>query len=356
MNDGSIIQSADGNITLRAPGNVLLSVVNADSDSGGTAGDVIVTADYNGVGGSLSDNTGAITDNTAAIPETSNIIGASAVLVAATGIGASDIETAVTTLSADATTGDVDIHNTHASDVTVTSLTTGSGDIMFVQDGGGNLELTTATTPDGTIWIQVDDNGNLVLVNTVGLIDAGGTYDPNNDDRSTINFLDVPILGRDPGVAFDLAVYLASTRGNVTVGSPVIIADNGALVIDAYDTVAFGGTFETGSDFDWLEACSRITESLTEALHEATLPYVNEFGDGINPFADNFDTVYVLRGGLPDAWVLEWAVMMQSPPIAFDLRAFGPERLDDPNIPGEIKADLENAYMHDTDVLAPTQP
>jgi hypothetical protein len=114
---------------------------------------------------------------------------------------------------------------------------------------------------------------------------------------------------------------------------------------------------------------------LGDARDLATLPYVTEFGSGTNP--PWFTGGYVLRGGKPDAWVLQWTLpVMVQPPIAFDLITFGPEwtrpalvrppmtfdlivfgseQKEEPSLPEGVKAGLEDAYLHSTDVLKLSQ-
>jgi hypothetical protein len=112
-----------------------------------------------------------------------------------------------------------------------------------------------------------------------------------------------------------VAVYLASTEGNVDVSSPVTITSTewigeepfpvpgGAMVIDAWETVTFDGgklpgdgdtffqdSLADGYVGDRLEVCSRITEWLVQAFDNGRLPYV--YGGG--PFPLGYD--YVLRG------------------------------------------------------------
>jgi filamentous hemagglutinin len=161
-------------------------------------------------------------------------------------------------------------------------------------------------------------------------LSAFGTYDTTGavDDRAAIDFLADPLttIGgviRDEGEPFDVAVYLASTEGDVDVSSPVTIGEwdqrevfvpEGTMVIDAWNAVTFdgsvpGGMFETsladGAVGDRLEVVSRTSEWLYEAI--GRLPYV--YGGG--PFPTDYS--YVLRGaGLGNplitdgrAWVLE---------------------------------------------------
>jgi len=118
---------------------------------------------------------------------------------------------------------------------------------------------------------------------------ASGTYYDDVDDRAGMNLLDEPAtiggVPRDEGDPFDVAIYVASTEGNVDVSSPVSIESSvgfpvpkrsiepeverkGAMVIDAFDTVTFGPAFEeslagdgvTSDVGDRLEVVSRISE------------------------------------------------------------------------------------------------
>lgn len=163
------------------------------------------------------------------------------------------------------------------------------------------------------------------------VLTAFGTYDNSGevDDRAAIDFLDdgdplTATIGgvlRDEGDPFDAAIYLASTDGNVDVSGPVSITSDGypngepvfepqgAMVIDAFDSVTFGAPFEVslanGDVGDRLEVVSRITEWLFQAVGRLPYPYSG------GPFP--LDYTYVLRGaGLDNlaitdgrAWVLE---------------------------------------------------
>jgi hypothetical protein len=142
---------------------------------------------------------------------------------------------------------------------------------------------------------------------------AYGSYNPDMfDDRPGVDFLDHDIpadskLGGDP---IDVAIYLASywddgrTGGNVSVGSPIgSIADGGAMVVDALDSVSFGSDFVSSlinGKVGWLEACSRISTTLESAI--GRLPYAE------NLLAFPGTGKYVLRGENPEAgsgaWVL----------------------------------------------------
>jgi len=128
MQDGSTIASEDGNITLLAPGSILLGIVNADSNADATGGEIRVTADYDGIGGSLSNGSGAIADNT--IDETDNIRTTNSVLLsAASGIGGpldSDINIQAARLQATNTTSN-HVHLTSQGAMELVDLGAGHG-------------------------------------------------------------------------------------------------------------------------------------------------------------------------------------------------------------------------------------
>jgi len=165
------------------------------------------------------------------------------------------------------------------------------------------------------------------------VLKACGTYDNTGaDDRADIRFLDIDAeipagVPRDPGVAFDLAIYTASKNGSVEIDCPVTIASStiplptiviseipeqesgaGAMVVDAYDIVTLGKQFkeslEAGMVGDRLEVASRITEWLEDAVGRLPFPEDLDLPENYN---------YVMRGaGLENpeitdgrAWVLE---------------------------------------------------
>ncbi len=151
------------------------------------------------------------------------------------------------------------------------------------------------------------------------------------DDRQAVGLLDVPAtIGgytRDEGEPIDIALYIASTGTDTAAGQgdicvdvdSVIIAEQGAAVIDAYDTVSFGETDgideideyeEDGFCISRLEVVSRTTEWLNQAI--GRLPYAGQPSE-IAELEDLIGGEYVLRGagldnsGITDgrAWVLE---------------------------------------------------
>jgi hypothetical protein len=177
-----------------------------------------------------------------------------------------------------------------------------------------------------------------------GRLDASGRYYQPElidgswsvDDRAGIGFLDIDAeipagVPRDPGVAFDLAIYTASRNGSVEIDCPVTIASStiplptiaitevteqqeqepgaaGAMVADAYDKVILGDQFKSsltaGDVGDRLEVASRITEWLDDAVGRLPFPEDLDLPENYN---------YVMRGaGLENpeitdgrAWVLE---------------------------------------------------
>ena len=183
--------------------------------------------------------------------------------------------------------------------------------------------------------------------------DVGDGY-AGTDDRAAIGLLDdgdplTATIGgvlRDEGEPIDVAIYLASTEGDVDFSGSVSIMSNprvnglrdvsvngngeepefepqGTMVIDAYDTVTLGEFGETPEaevetveqqgrfiNVDRLEVVSRITEWLFQAV--GRLPFVYDPA-AIAAFEDFIGGDYILRGaGLDNpaitdgrAWVLE---------------------------------------------------
>ncbi|NLF70124.1 MAG: hypothetical protein GX575_13880, partial [Candidatus Anammoximicrobium sp.] len=181
MTSGSVARSEDGDITVLAPNNVQLSIVNANSDGDAVLGDVIVTADYAGPNpGALSDNTGAISDNLLS-GEGPNIVGDQAALRAGTGIGdgvagaATDINVALNTLAAVTGSGDINVMDVEwltiaafngLSGVTITNTPT---------NDSGLDDITIVTRADLTVSagnpITNDDGGDITL-----RAEGGGGY------------------------------------------------------------------------------------------------------------------------------------------------------------------------------------
>ncbi|MFA5293227.1 MAG: hypothetical protein WC496_09360, partial [Phycisphaerae bacterium] len=179
-------------------------------------------------------------------------------------------------------------------------------------------------------------------------LNADGTYAAYGsgtvDDRDGINFLDNLLSessGMFPGEPFDLAIYLSSyqpghdtglynpvsqTGENVVMNASVYtLAENAAVVIDAYDTITYGSTFKASPGFvagdgQVLEVSSRITETIQDAWNLGTIPEpdVDSFADGLLPSWFGGDH-YVLRGGEKDAWVLQFIDPVPIPPPVFYL-------------------------------------
>ncbi|MBI4843392.1 MAG: hypothetical protein HY809_03585 [Nitrospirae bacterium] len=302
MQSGSIIETQDGDITLRASGDVLLSRVNADADNDAVAGnpavddanigDVTITADYDGVNGGLSDNTGYISEvlsGGSGDGETINIIAELATLRAATGIGAvaadGDIETSIERLDA--------INNV------TTSLRTAdvSSDIVIFEDATGvdavdvDLWIDRAwqmdSSPhgvenDGDINIQTE-NGNLTVYAgkfgvaayddgtvtlTAGNNDVTYTEDLVIDDAIDTERGKVTLTSEDDDVRFGVEGDVTTTSGEIEVnatsendapggddaGAVIFMADNG-LSGEAADTAILNA----GDDIIDLNADERIT-------------------------------------------------------------------------------------------------
>lgn len=276
MTSGSTAQSEDGDVTLVAPGNVLLSLANANSD-GGTSGNVVVTADYAGVGGGLSDNAGAITDNLVA--ETENIIADQATLTAATGIGstaslATDIDTTITTLVAtNSTSGDIVIRETNTLTVGGTGVRTlgGNGNINLFVDTG-SLSFTGVLTTNGTGDARLVVAGSVtqtaagvITADQLG-IRAGGNVSLFPAATNDVNDLAITTNGqvefRDQDdlnvttVAADPTGAFTSTSGITSTSNDIYLETNGAG-----GTLTINQAINAGAADLRLEASAEVTQT-----------------------------------------------------------------------------------------------
>jgi filamentous hemagglutinin family protein len=229
-----------------------------------------------------------------------------------------------------------------------------TGDTLNVPVTGRSVDSDNDTEDVGVILPYDSSKKAAILIMSSESLKLGGgaemkacgTYDNTGaDDRAGINFLDIDAeipagVPRDPGQAFDLAIYAASKNGSVEIDCPVTIASStiplptilmtelteqqeqqrdaaGTMVVDAHNTVSFGENFEgslaAGRVGNHLEVASRITEWLEDAITFERLPYADDAEAMSMLWYGNTDS-YVLRGagaenrdigdGAP-AWVLE---------------------------------------------------
>jgi|GEM_PF-5885927 len=183
------IQSQDGNITLRAPGNIAVAILNANSNANGTAGNVFITADDPGVSGTQGDNVGAITDANAA---TLNVTANGLAMLAATGIGTSSdrIETQVTTVAAaNDTSGGIFIEEVAAGGdliigtvgiISGLNANPANGDISVVVNAGNLAVNDTVQAGNGTVRLRVSGNVTqtaAITADSLGAVSTAGFVD-----------------------------------------------------------------------------------------------------------------------------------------------------------------------------------
>ncbi len=246
MADGSTIQSQDGNITLRAPGNVSLSIVNANSNTDGTLGDVIVTADYAGVGGGLSDNAGTITDNLSG--EAANIIGDQLALRAGSGIGDgeapndADIDVRVNTLAAVTESGDIHVQDLSGGlTIDTFDLLSGVTILDALADNSGNDHITIRTSSPLTVAVSNpvvnNDGGNITLAAEGNLV----------SDDLTIN-ANITITGGDAVVDTDgnIALYAGDSILLSGASDPTVSTDGAGTILVSASTDFNNGSPQNG--------------------------------------------------------------------------------------------------------------
>ena len=150
------MQSQDGNIALRAPGDVTVGVLNANSNNDAAVGNVVISADDAGASTTQSNGAGAIIDGNGA---TLNVTAGGLALNAATGIGANTnpFEMQVQTVAA---------KNSTSSGIYLEQVAAG-GDLTIGTTGG--LTGLDTSTANSSIDVKVD-NGKL---NLNGAVKAG---------------------------------------------------------------------------------------------------------------------------------------------------------------------------------------
>ena len=126
-------------------------------------------------------------------------------LVASSGIGNSvALETVAAVISADATSGNIEIDNVLGTPVDVTLLRTGSGSVQFSQSGG-DVTFSGPVSSGGVV-----DGGNITLTATSGLV------------------VDGPVSSVQ-GTGGMLAAAGATLNGTVTVGAGDISIQGGGV-------------------------------------------------------------------------------------------------------------------------------
>tara|TARA_R110002072_G_scaffold243821_2_gene403150 strand:- start:147970 stop:171135 length:23166 start_codon:yes stop_codon:yes gene_type:complete len=187
------VSSNDGTVTLNATGGNL--TIGTSVSAGGnnnvlltttTSGNVILT-------GTTSAAANQVTITSAAGINGAGLVVASTIdLNAASGIGnTTQLELIGSTITADTTTGNVDIDNALATATVYTSISTDTGSITVDNSGGGAATFTSVTT-NGNIDLEntganltatsvvAGGSGNITLTTTtsgdvlVGLVDAAG--------------------------------------------------------------------------------------------------------------------------------------------------------------------------------------
>ena len=226
-----------GDITVRATDNVTIGSLT------GTTGTITVSADFAGVGGGLSDGTGAINDNAGntAADLTADTID----LNAGSGIGNSDeLELASAILiSADTTTGNIDIDHSADAATTASSITTGMGTIDIDQAGNQSLALTNVSTANGDITItNTGGNAASIAVDTIAA-------DTTNDVVSLTSFAAITDgSGAETANITASEAALNATSGvgtdaediDTVVGTIAAVTESGAIYISDVDAVTIG--------------------------------------------------------------------------------------------------------------------
>ncbi|MGZ0167411.1 MAG: beta strand repeat-containing protein, partial [Planctomycetales bacterium] len=349
----TLAQTTNGTITIQNTGDadaVTLTLTSVTAGGIGdvnattlTAGDVLVgsvTADANTV---TITSAGAINDSTADTTIDITVGTGTIDMNAVDGIGnTAALELVGTSISADTSTGAIDLDNVLATDVTVTSLTTVGTMITFDQSGGGNVSfdgtvssgdagtvgddiLLTAANGDLTINAAIESRSanvtatsteNIVVTAGGGIISVGGNVVLNSDtdtaisagggirilgtvtsaggnitlgggaDPATTNTVATATSGNDgiqiDGGTLDAAAGDISLRGSSTLDDGIGIQD-GTIIQTTSGSIAFNGTSATGNDGIEITGTSTTVTSATGSI---SVVGVGSAGDGVDVSSD----------------------------------------------------------------------
>ena len=256
MGDGAFVNSDSGTITVRAPEGVALSIVDADADAMGAAGNVVVDADFDGPDAGLSDSSGAITDSTTG-DGTPNVTGNDVTLIGPTGIGGStatsDIDVAVGgLLDADSSGMNADL-NVQAGEngnvgpaLVLDAITAGGGEVTIGARNSGAVTQNGGGSIIGT-GLELRGAGDFTLTSTTNAIDT-----LVGDFMGTLSFLDSDGYNIDNAGAIG-TLGLNSDGNNITLDTNTAgatIDQANSSPIQASGLELLNGTFDLTSNSD----------------------------------------------------------------------------------------------------------
>lgn len=256
MSDGSLISTETGTLTLNAANDVTISILDAGT------GNVIVTADDSGLGGTSTNQVGEIRETltqTTSTGEAANIIADDASLSAATGIGSTDdIELNVNSVDAtNSTSGNIQLFEIVGggdNDLTVNLVSNMQGNID-VQTGDGNLTIagtvttTDAIATDGTVNLvagddDLDGNGDLLIQASITTENGSVTL---TSEGNNVEFTDDGDVTTTSG-RVDITAGATDDSGNIsqTSGS-VINAGDDEVTLTANGQITLGNITTTST-------------------------------------------------------------------------------------------------------------
>ncbi|WP_417850602.1 beta strand repeat-containing protein [Thalassoglobus sp.] len=253
MSSGSLIGTDAGTITLQATRDVAITLLNANLDGGGDLGNVVISADDNGLADSTPNGNGEIREVLAG--ESANIIADNASLSAATGIGvADDINLDVMTVDAsNSTVGDVQLFEVAGggdNNLTVTSISNQNGDVN-VQTDDGTLIISgpVSTTGSGNVVLtsgdsDLDGNGDLQIQASVTTDQGSVTL---TSEGNHVEFTDAGDVTTTSG-RVDVTAGMTDDMGNISqMADSVINAGTAQVEFNAHGQITLGQIVTTNA-------------------------------------------------------------------------------------------------------------
>ncbi|MGI9468884.1 MAG: DUF4347 domain-containing protein, partial [Rubripirellula sp.] len=176
-------------------------------------------------------------------------------LNASSGIGnTTGVALSSSNITADTTTGDVEIANNLGTAVSVSSLSTGTGSVSFDQSGGGDLSTSTVSASGAVTLANAAGSLSLAGAVTGDSLDAsasGAITDDSDGDLAIAGLAEFTAgsleLGNDAGNATNFGTLTFNSAGSVTISEDSSVDLVGINTAGSADLDSVAGVSDAGA-------------------------------------------------------------------------------------------------------------